>query len=72
MLKTFEKHKILRNLTCFFIALNLFRLIEEYDWHLYLINFLRYNAMCFHGNSTLATVKILKYGQSISVHANSR
>ena len=60
MLKAFEKHKILRNLTCFFIALNLSRLIEEYDWHLYLINFLRYNAMYFHGNFTLATVKNFK------------
>ena len=40
---------------------------------LFLIILLRYRAICLHGNSlTLATVRILTYGQSFADHANSR
>ena len=55
------KLKKLRNLTCFYIALNLFRWIVEYNWQLFLIKLLRYHAICFHGNNfTLTTVRIFK------------
>ena len=64
-----KKHKILRNLTCFYIALKSIQGDRRIVLAFFLINFLRYHAICSNDNNfTLAT----DYGQSFSDHGNSR
>ena len=62
MLKTFEKHQKLRNLTSLDIALKPIRANSKIKpANIFLIKCICYLVICFHGNgSTLATVRIFK------------